>query len=52
MENPSFFYKHLLLKYWYADLIITPTYSFKVLIDDHVVKSPVVALSNGIDLNL
>lgn len=46
-----FFYKHLQNIYGIADLIITPTRYSKFLIESmHVVKSPVVALSNGIDL--
>jgi len=46
-----FFYKHLQNIYGNADLIITPTRYSKFLIESmHVVKSPVRALSNGIDL--
>lgn len=47
-----FFYKHLQNTYGIADLIITPTRYSKFLIESmYVVKSPVVALSNGIDLD-
>ncbi len=47
-----FFYKYLQNTYGIADLIITPTRYSKFLIESmHVVKSPVVSVSNGIDLN-
>src|SRR5690606_14431514 len=47
-----FFYKHLQNIYRDADLIITPTRYSKFLIESmYVVKAPVVALSNGIDLD-
>src|SRR5690606_152240 len=46
-----FFYKHLQNIYRDADLIITPTRYSKFLIESmHVVKAPVVAVSNGIHL--
>ncbi|WP_025724870.1 processive diacylglycerol alpha-glucosyltransferase [Acholeplasma granularum] len=46
-----FFYKHLQNIYGHADLIITPTRYSKFLIESmHVVKAPVRAISNGIDL--
>ncbi len=47
-----FFYKHLQDIYGGADLIITPTRYSKFLIESmHVVKAPVLSLSNGIDLD-
>ncbi len=47
-----FFYKHLQNIYGHADLIITPTRYSKFLIESmHVVKAPVIALSNGIDID-
>jgi len=47
-----FFYKHLQDIYGLADLIITPTRYSKFLIESmHVVKAPVLSLSNGIDLD-
>ncbi len=47
-----FFYKHLQNTYGAADLIITPTRYSKFLIESmHVVKAPVLAISNGIDLD-
>ncbi|MBN3490278.1 glycosyltransferase family 4 protein [Acholeplasma equirhinis] len=46
-----FFYKHLQNIYRDADLIITPTRYSKFLIESmHVVKAPVLAISNGIHL--
>lgn len=47
-----FFAKHLQNTYGQADLIVTPTKYSKYLIESiHVVKAPVLAISNGIDLD-
>ncbi|VEU82277.1 processive diacylglycerol alpha-glucosyltransferase [Acholeplasma hippikon] len=47
-----FFAKHLQNTYGIADLIVTPTKYSKYLIESmHVVKAPVLAISNGIDLD-
>ncbi len=45
------FKKHIVSLYTLADLIITPTPYSKTLLENYGIELPIVALSNGIDLN-